>query len=99
MTPLPLIPLPTPPPAAEPPRLATPRLSVVVVNYRQWGNSARLTRQLLGSQAAGQGAAEVVIVDNCSPAHAARRRLRRQVGVSVRCFRQNRGFARGVNEG
>src|SRR5437870_3848197 len=99
MTPLPLIVVPVTLPAAEPPRLATPRLSVVVVNYRQWGNTARLTRQLLASSAAGRGAAEVVIVDNRSPAHPARRRLRRRPGVSVRCFGQNRGFARGVNEG
>ena len=79
-------------------RLATPHLSVVIVNYRQWGNTARLTRQLLATEAVRSGHAEVVIVDNCSPAHVVRQQLRRTPGVSVRCFRQNRGFARGVNE-
>src|SRR5438552_17493509 len=77
----------------------SPQLSVVIVNYRQWGNTARLTRQLLVSDSSRRGLAEVVIVDNHSPAHPARRRLRRMPGVSVRCFGQNRGFARGVNEG
>src|SRR5205085_11305847 len=78
--------------------VATPQLSVVIVNYRQWGNTARLTRQLLAAESARCGIAEVVIVDNCSPAHFVRKSLRRTPGVSVRCFRQNRGFARGVNE-
>ncbi len=87
------------PTAAVSPSCPVPQLSVVIVNYRQWGNTARLTRQLLASDANRRGLAEIVIVDNHSPAHPARRRLRRMPGVSVRCFGQNRGFARGVNEG
>jgi len=78
---------------------ATVRLSVVIVNHRQWPNTARLAQQLLSSESARHGRAEVVIVDNHSPAHRLRRRLRRTNGVSVRCFGQNRGFGRGVNEG
>jgi len=81
------------------PSHASPQLSIVIVNYRQWCNTARLTRQLLASESSRRGAAEVVIVDNHSPVHFVRRRLRRMPGVSMRCFAQNRGFARGVNEG
>ena len=68
-------------PAPEPSRFAPPRprsapapprqaeLAVVVVNFCQWRNTARLTRQLRRSEAVRRGAAEVVIVDNHSPAH------------------------------
>jgi N-acetylglucosaminyl-diphospho-decaprenol L-rhamnosyltransferase len=76
-----------------------PHLSVVIVNFRQWQNTARLTRQLLNADAARRGAAEIVIVDNHSPAHPLARRMRRQPGVSLRRFDRNRGFAKGVNEG
>jgi N-acetylglucosaminyl-diphospho-decaprenol L-rhamnosyltransferase len=77
----------------------SPRLSVVVVNYRQWQRTADLTRQLLASAALRKGDAEIVIVDNHSPAHPAVRRLRRTAGVSVRRWGANRGFACAVNEG
>src|SRR5438309_10053960 len=87
-----------PAPAASP-LPANPVLSVVIVNYRQWRNTARLTRQLLDSAAGRCGAAEIVIVDNHSPANRLRGKLRRTDGVSVRRFGRNRGFARGVNEG
>lgn len=86
-------------PRAHFPQHATPRLSVVVVNYRQWRQTARLTRQLLNSRCGSTGAAEVVIVDNGSPMHPVRRRLRRARGVSLRRWGRNHGFARGVNEG
>src|SRR5882724_2400013 len=85
---------PTAPPSPD-----NPVLSVVIVNYRQWRNTARLTRQLLDSAAGRAGAAEVVVVDNHSRAHPLRRKLRRTEGVSLRRFGRNRGFARGVNEG
>src|SRR5947209_8442402 len=90
--------LPAPVPVAAPPR-DHPVLSVVIVNYRQWRNTARLTRQLLDSAAGRAGAAEVVIVDNHSPPHPLRGKLRRTEGVSLRRFGRNHGFARGVNEG
>jgi GT2 family glycosyltransferase len=99
----------TPPPALRPappraparPRLRTarPRLSVVVVNYHTWPDTARLVRQLRAAPCLRDGAAEVVVVDNFSPAHPAAARLRRLTGVSVRRWRRNRGFARAVNEG
>jgi GT2 family glycosyltransferase len=76
-----------------------PRLSVIVVNYRQWDRTADLVRQLHASNCLRRGDAEVVIVDNHSPAHPAARRLRRLAGVSVRRWGANRGFARAVNEG
>jgi GT2 family glycosyltransferase len=72
---------------------------VVVVNYRQWERTVELTRQLLASSCARRGDAEIVIVDNHSPAHSAARRLRRQPSVSIRRWGANRGFARAVNEG
>src|SRR5579872_3827996 len=78
---------------------ATPRLSVVVVNYGGWRETARLVRQLRAAPALRRGAAEVVVVDNHSPAHPVVSRLRRLGGVSLRRWRRNRGFARAVNEG
>ncbi len=91
---------PAPRPLRRPARTATvPRLSVVVVNYRQWGNTEVLVRQLLAAGPARRGEVEVVVVDNHSPPHAVARRLRRWPGVSLRRWGRNRGFARAVNEG
>jgi N-acetylglucosaminyl-diphospho-decaprenol L-rhamnosyltransferase len=80
-------------------RVGTPRLSVVVVNYRQWDETEELVRQLQASASVKHGDAEIVIVDNHSPHHPLMKRLRRQPNVSLRRWRQNRGFARAVNEG
>jgi GT2 family glycosyltransferase len=80
-----------------PPR--NPDLSVVVVNFCQWRNTARLARQLRRSDAARAGAAAVVIVDNHSPFHPVVRRLRKLPGVTVRRHSRNHGFARAVNRG
>lgn len=77
--------------------IAAPLLSVVIVNYRQWANTERLVRQLLRGRPARRGQVEIVVVDNDSPPHPARTRLRRL--VSLRCLSRNRGFGRGVNEG
>ena len=79
--------------------LKTPHLSVVLVNFCQWRNTARLTRQLRNSEAFRTDSAEVVIVDNHSPAHPLRGQLRRALSVSVRRMSRNGGFARAVNEG
>src|SRR5262245_37918412 len=76
-----------------------PLLSIVIVNFRQWSNTERLVRQLLESPLIRRGQVEVVVVDNDSPWHPARPRLRRLAGVSLRCLARNRGFGRGVNEG
>jgi GT2 family glycosyltransferase len=76
-----------------------PQLSVVIVNFRQWRNTARLTAQLLAAAGARRGAAEVVVVDNHSPPHPLLNRLRRRPGVSLRRLGRNRGFARAANEG
>ncbi len=91
---------PSPRPAAPSRRLTRiPRLSVVVVNYHRWDETASLVRQLRSSPALRRGDAEVIVVDNNSPRHPLMHRLRRLSGVSVRRWRQNRGFARAVNEG
>ncbi|MFO0970396.1 MAG: glycosyltransferase family 2 protein [Gemmataceae bacterium] len=81
------------------PALAAPRLSVIIVNYRQWEQTARLVRQLQASAAFRSGAAEVVVVDNHSPFHPVARKLRRMSGVSLRRWSRNFGFAKAVNEG
>lgn len=78
---------------------AAPRLSVVIVNYRQWENTAALVRQLRGTAAMRRGALEIVIVDNHSPPHNVIGKLRRCPGVSLRRWGRNHGFARAVNEG
>jgi GT2 family glycosyltransferase len=80
-------------------RRAAPSLSVVIVNYHTWEDTARLVRQLRRSDSFRSAAAEVMVVDNGSPPHPQRARLRRAEGVSLRCWGRNRGFARAVNEG
>src|SRR5438552_17309759 len=79
--------------------LEIPHLSVVIVNYRLWEETGRLVRQLVAAPCIRRGAAEVVVVDNHSPAHAVAQQLRRWRGVSLRRWGRNRGFARAVNEG
>lgn len=79
--------------------VTVPRLTVIIVNYRHWHETARLVGQLRHDRAMLTGAAEVVIVDNYSPAHPLASRLRRLTGVSLRRWGRNRGFARAVNEG
>jgi GT2 family glycosyltransferase len=71
-----------------------PWLSVIIVNYGQWEQTAALARQVLG-----HGSVEVVVVDNNSPPQREATRLRRRPGISLRCWKRNRGFARAVNEG
>jgi N-acetylglucosaminyl-diphospho-decaprenol L-rhamnosyltransferase len=78
---------------------AQPFLSVVIVNFCQWRNTARLTNQLRQSASARAGDSEIVIVDNHSPRHPLLAKLRRAGGVSLRRFGRNHGFARAVNEG
>lgn len=79
--------------------IETPQLSVVIVNFCQWKNTARLTRQLRRSEAIRRGAAEVVIVDNRSPADRIARKLQHLSGVSVVKNAENRGFSKAVNRG
>jgi N-acetylglucosaminyl-diphospho-decaprenol L-rhamnosyltransferase len=79
--------------------LPEPQLSIVIVNYRQWDQTAALVRQILQHPAAVRGAVEVVVVDNHSPPHPLAKQMRRKAGVSVRRWGRNRGFARAVNEG
>jgi len=79
--------------------LETPQLSVVIVNFCQWKNTARLTRQLRRSEAVRRGAAEIVIVDNHSPRHPLRKKLAKLSGVSLYRSGRNTGFANAVNRG
>src|SRR5205085_6392608 len=80
-------------------QLKKPRLSIVVVNYRQWDKTHEMVRQLLATVPLRSGDAEIVIVDNHSPAHPVARKLRRLPEVALRRWDRNRGFARAVNEG
>ncbi|AMV25766.1 N-acetylglucosaminyl-diphospho-decaprenol L-rhamnosyltransferase [Gemmata sp. SH-PL17] len=79
------------PPATE--------LAVVVVNFCQWQNTARLVRQLRRSAVVRTGAAQIQIIDNGSPAHPLAARVARLRGVSVRRYDANLGFAAAVNRG
>lgn len=74
-------------------------LAVVVVNFCQWRNTARLVRQLRRSAAVKTGAAEIQVVDNGSPSHPLATRISKMRGVSVRKFGANLGFAAAVNRG
>jgi N-acetylglucosaminyl-diphospho-decaprenol L-rhamnosyltransferase len=86
-----------PPPIGS--TIETPQLSVVIVNFCQWRNTARLTRQLRHCEAIRRGAAEIVIVDNHSPTHRSVRKLRKLSGVNIFFNSTNAGFARAVNRG
>ena len=77
----------------------TPQLSVVIVNFCQWKNTARLVRQLRKCEAIRRGAAEIVVVDNNSPRSRIGKRLGKLSGVTVLQSRQNDGFAKAVNKG
>jgi GT2 family glycosyltransferase len=79
--------------------LQVPHLSIVIVNYRQWQETAELVREVAASPSLRRGTAEVVIVDNHSQPHPLAARLRRLPGVSLRRWGRNHGFARAVNEG
>jgi|SRR5579884_1061971 len=79
--------------------LVQPRLSVVIVNYRQWRETAELVGQLRDAECVRAGLAEVVIVDNHSPPNRLGAQLRALPEVSLRRWGRNRGFARAVNEG
>ncbi|MBO0698326.1 MAG: glycosyltransferase family 2 protein, partial [Zavarzinella sp.] len=88
-------------PARPAPRLRPvgPHLSVVVINFCQWRNTDRLTRQLLDADAAISGNADVIVIDNDSPPDPALARLRRAPGVSLKRFDRNTGFAKAANAG
>ncbi len=88
--------------ALAPRRVHTPpasELAVVVVNFCQWQNTARLVRQLRRSAAVRTGQAEIRVIDNGSPSHPLAVRVANLRGVSVRRYGTNLGFAAAVNRG
>ncbi len=93
----------TPPhtPAIAPRRAHAPAvaLAVVVVNFCQWQNTARLVRQLRRSALVRTGVAEIQVIDNGSPTHPLAERIANLRGVSVRRSDTNLGFAAAVNRG
>jgi GT2 family glycosyltransferase len=70
----------------------------LLVNYRRWQDTHRLVQQLRAASAVREELAEIIIVDNASPASPYMPRLRRTPGVSLVRWRENRGFAVAVNE-
>jgi GT2 family glycosyltransferase len=89
----------TSPAQTRQPAITAPWLSVIIVNYRQWRETAALTDQLLNASHATNGDIEVIVVDNDSPSDPLVGGLRRRPGVSLRCWKRNKGFAKAVNEG
>lgn len=81
------------------PGVSAPRLTVVIVNFCQWQNTYRLVRQLRRSDAVRGGDADVVIVDNGSPAAPVVKRLQSLRGVRLQLNKENLGFAAAVNRG
>jgi GT2 family glycosyltransferase len=74
-------------------------VGVVIVNFCQWHNTARLVKQLRQSDLFQSRDAGVVVVDNHSPASALCDKLRRTRGVTVILNDGNDGFAKAVNRG
>jgi len=77
--------------------LSKPTVSVVIVNYCQWRNTAALARSLRRSTCIAERDAEIIIVDNDSPAHPLQAKLRRARRLTFKQFDDNRGFAQAVN--
>ena len=75
-----------------------PALSVVVVNFCQWRNTARLIGQLRRSVVVRTRDANIVVVDNHSPSHPVIRKLQKLGSVTIRRFSRN-SASRGVNRG
>lgn len=75
------------------------RLTVVIVNFCQWRNTARLVRQLRHALAVRDAETQIVIVDNGSPDHVLSARLGKIRGVTLLRNRRNLGFAKAVNRG
>lgn len=75
------------------------QLSVIIVNFCQWQNTARLTKQLRHSDVARSDTAEIVIIDNHSPPHPLRDRISKVRGVKLLSNPRNLGFAEAVNRG
>jgi N-acetylglucosaminyl-diphospho-decaprenol L-rhamnosyltransferase len=75
----------------------TPQISILIVNFCQWNNTARLVQQLGDSEAVRRGAADITILDNNSPDSPVVKSLKKSPGVSIVKAAQNLGFAKAVN--
>lgn len=76
----------------------TPVISVVIVNFCQWANTLRLTRQIAESISHANGGAEVIVVDNGSSENESSDELTASGVCQVHRFGENLGFAKAVNE-
>ena len=81
------------------PATTTFAISVVVVNFCQWKNTARLVRQLRRSETMKTRIGRIVIVDNGSKHHSLEARLQKLGGVELISNGENLGFATAVNRG
>jgi len=83
----------------SPPLPGRPGVSVVIVNYRSWGDVATLVGSLARSPRVASGFCEVLVVDNASgqPIPAALRTS--TPGVRLILRPSNGGFSSGVNVG
>ena len=70
----------------------------MIVNYCQWRNTARLTKHLRRSHASRTGEAEIVIIDNHSPAPSPARQLAGKGRFAASLSPKPR-LRRAVNEG
>ncbi|MFO0938531.1 MAG: glycosyltransferase family 2 protein [Gemmataceae bacterium] len=86
-------------PAATRPATTHLTISVVIVNFNQWKNTARLVRQLRRSATMKTRSGRIVIVDNGSKHHPIEGRLRKLRGVDIVPNEENLGFATAVNRG
>lgn len=86
---------PSPPARRE--SAAVPTLAVVIVNFCQWNNTARLVEQLRRSVAMAGDTAHIQIIDNGSPPHPWAAALAKRPGVSIHQLEANHGFAAAVN--
>lgn len=89
----------TTPPGSPPRResAGVPTLAVVIVNFCQWNNTARLVEQLRRSAAIAGDIAHIQIIDNGSPLHPWAATLAKRPGVSIHRLERNHGFAAAVN--
>jgi len=81
------------------PFLGHPKLSVVIVNYRSWGDVASLVGSLARSSLIASGVCEILVVDNASGAPIPASLQNPTPGVRLILERSNGGFSSGVNAG
>jgi GT2 family glycosyltransferase len=83
----------------NPPPNRPARLSVVIVNYRSWGDVVRLASTLAAAPELVGGQCRLIVVDNASPEPVPADFDDPPPGVQLLRLSRNQGFAAGVNAG